>query len=172
MAKFARKGIEQLLKMIGPQQPKTLANPSTELIEGTARTITPQQAIDATDIKPEYDGKSLPYIDKKTGNMNFSNSTSEYLNKANSSYEMRNRLNQLLHNITTYNDVGSWVQGPKHFPYADGVRDEIRGAIVPDSKQMQYYDEVIRNRKLQQIKMFREKNGPNVPLPDNLKGLE
>jgi hypothetical protein len=172
MAKFARTGIEQLLKMIGPQQPKTLANPSRQLVEGTAQTITPQQAIDATDIKPEFLDKKLPFTNKWTGEVDYSNNASEYLSKANNPNEMRLRLNSLLHNITTYDDVTSWVQGPKHFPFADGVRDEIRGAIVPDSKQMQYYDEVIRNRKLQQIKMFREKHGPDVPLPDNLIGLE
>lgn len=172
MAKFARTGIEQLLKMIGPQQPKTLANPSTQLIEGTAHTITPQQAIDATDIKPQFTDKKLPFENKRTGEVDYSDTASEYLSKANNPNEMRLRLNSLLHNITTYDDVTSWVQGPKHFPYADGVRDEIRGAIVPDSKQMQYYDEVIRSRKLQQIKMFREKHGPDVPLPDNLRGLE
>ncbi len=172
MAKFARRAVDKLLRMIGPQKPETLANPSRQLVEGTAQTITPQQAIDATDIKPEFIDKKLPYKNKWTGEVDYSNSASEYLNKANNTNEMRLRLNSLLHNITTYDDVTSWVQGPKHFPFADGVRDQLRGVIKPDSMQLKYYDEVIRNRRLQQLKAFREKNGPNAPLPDNLKGLE
>ena len=172
MAKFARQAVSKLLRMIGPQKPETLANPSRQLVEGTAQTITPQQAIDATDIKPEFIDKKLPYKNKWTGEVDYSNNASEYLNKANNTNEMRLRLNSLLHNITTYDDVTSWVQGPKHFPFADGVRDQLRGVIKPDSMQLKYYDEVIRNRRLQQLKAFREKNGPNAPLPDNLKGLE
>lgn len=172
MAKFARKAVSKLLRMIGPQKPETLANPSKQLVEGTAHTITPQQAIDATDIKPEFIDKKLPYKNKWTGEVDYSNNASEYLNKANNTNEMRLRLNYLLHNITTYDDVTSWVQGPKHFPFADGVRDQLRGVIRPDSVQLKYYDEVVRNRRLQQLKAFREKNGPNAPLPDNLKGLE
>ena len=172
MAKFARKAVDKLLRMIGPQKPETLANPSKQLVEGTAQTITPQQAIDATDIKPEFTDKKLPFKNKWTGEVDYSNNASEYLNKANNTNEMRLRLNSLLHNITTYDDVSSWVQGPKHFPYADGVREQLRGVIQPDTKQMTFYDEVIRNRRLQQLKSFREKNGPNAPLPDNLKGLE
>lgn len=172
MAKFARQAVDKLLMMLGPQTPKTLANPSRQLVEGTAQTITPRQAIDTIDIKPEFKDKSLPFLNKWTDETDYSGNASEYLNKANSTPEMRLRLNSLLHNITTYDDVGSWVQGPKHFPFADGVRDELRGVIKPDSTQLKYYDEVIRNRRLQQLKTFRERNGPNVPLPDNLKGLE
>ena len=172
MAKFARKGLEQLLKMIGPQQPKTLANPPKDLVEMTAQGITPKQAIDATDIKPEFRDKKLPYKNKWTGEVDYSNNASEYLTKANNTNEMRLRLNSLLHNLTTYDDVTSWVQGPRHFPYADGVREQLRGVIPPHTKQLSFYDEVIRNRRLQQLKEFRFKNGPHAPLPDNLKGLE
>ena len=172
MAKYPRLAVDKLLKMIGPQKPETLANPSRQLVEGTAQTITPQQAIDATDIKPEFTNKRLPYKDKWTGEIDYSNNASEYLNKAKSTNEMRLRLNYLLHNITTYDDVTSWVQGPRHFPFADGVREQLRGVVNPDTKQMQFYDEVIRNRRLQQLKTYREKHGPHAPLPDNLKGLE
>ena len=172
MAKFARRAVDKLLRMIGPQKPETLANPSKQLVEGTAQTITPQQAIDVTDIKPEFKDKKLPFKNKWTGEVDYSNSASEYLNKANNTNEMRLRLNSLLHNITTYDDVTSWVQGPKHFPYADGVREQLKSVIQPNTKQMTFYEEVIKNRRLQQLKAFREKNGPNAPLPENLKGLE
>ena len=91
MAKFARRAVDKLLRMIGPQKPETLANPSRQLVEGTAQTITPQQAIDVTDIKPEFIDKKLPYKNKWTGEVDYSNSASEYLNKANNTNEMRLR---------------------------------------------------------------------------------
>ena len=173
MAKFARKGLTQLLKMLGPQQPKTLANPPKSLVERTAEGITPQQAIEQTDLKPEFVGKNLPFYDKYTGKTDYSPTAKEYLEKANSVGSMRLRVNQLLHNLTTYDDVTSWMQGKRHFPYADGVREKLRnGLLVENTPAIRYYDKVVLNRKLEQLRKFREQYGFSKPLPENLRGLE
>lgn len=171
--KFARKGLTQLLKMLGPQQPKTLANPPADLVENTARMITPKQAIEQTDLKPEFVRKALPFYDKYTGKTDYSGNAKEFLEKANNVGEMRLRLNTLLHDFTTYDDVSSWVQGTRHYPYADGVRDKIRnGLLVENTPAIRYYDKVVLNRKLAQLRKFRETYGFSKPLPEGLRGLE
>ena len=98
----------------------------------------------------------------------------EAFNAAQYPKQVSNVRNSLLHGNTKYDKYGSWIQGDNYHILHQRLDDGLLGHITPGSKQVQmsFYDEVIRNRRLQQLKSFREKNGPNAPLPDNLKGLE